>query len=222
MTQVERRRSPEGRRVSDRRSVGERREQLVDAALEVLAAEGLIGTTTRAITDQAGLALGAFHYAFESKDALLRAVLERRAEEIETALLTATRDISSVQEVIDRLAEVAWTIVQGRRDLEIAIYELTLHALRNPELASVAAGRYDRYVEVVREAISGVVDLPDDAAAEEIARFLVAAFDGLVLQDLVHGDPDAARRRLRMLSQAVTPVAQGEHREVVTASVDVS
>ena len=209
MAQIERQRS------NERRSVGERREQLVDAAIEVLAAEGLTGTTTRAITDQAGLALGAFHYAFESKDALLRAVLDRRAEEMETALTTATRDISSVQEVVDRLAEVAWTIVQGRRDLEIAIYELTLHALRNPELAEVAAGKYDRYVEVVREAISGVVDLPDDHAAEEIARFLVATFDGLMLQDLIHGDPEAARRRMRMMSRAVTPVAQGEHPDLI-------
>ena len=216
MAQIERQRS------NERRSVGERREQLVDAAIEVLAAEGLTGTTTRAITDQAGLALGAFHYAFESKDALLRAVLDRRAEEMETALITATRDISSVQEVVDRLAEVAWTIVQGRRDLEIAIYELTLHALRNPELAEVAAGKYDRYVEVVRDAISGVVELPDDNAAEEIARFLVATFDGLILQDLVHGDPEAARRRLRMMSRAVTPVAQGNHADVVTPNGNAS
>ncbi len=216
MAQIERQRS------NERRSVGERREQLVDAAIEVLAAEGLTGTTTRAITDQAGLALGAFHYAFESKDALLRAVLDRRAEEMETALTTATRDISSVQEVVDRLAEVAWTIVQGRRDLEIAIYELTLHALRNPELAEVAAGKYDRYVEVVRDAISGVVELPDDNAAEEIARFLVATFDGLILQDLVHGDPEAARRRLRMMSRAVTPVAQGNHADVVTPNGNAS
>ncbi len=218
MAQAERRSSDERRQVNDRRSVGERREQLVDAAIEVLAAEGLTGATTRAITDQAGLALGAFHYAFESKDALLRAVLERRAEDIETALVTATRDISSVEEVVDRLAEVAWAIVQGRRDLEIAIYELTLHALRNPELAAVAAGKYDRYVEVVREAISGVVDRPDENATEEIARFLVATLDGLILQDLVHGDPDAARRRLRMLSRAVTPVAQGEHPAPVAAT----
>lgn len=209
MAQIERQRS------NERRSVGERREQLVDAAIEVLAEEGLTGTTTRAITDKAGLALGAFHYAFESKDALLRAVLDRRADEIETALATATRDITSIQQVIDRLAEMAWTIVQGRRDLEIAIYELTLHALRNPELAAVAAGKYDRYVEVVREAISGVGDLPDDNAAEEIARFLVATFDGLILQDLIHGDPEAARRRLRMASRAVAPVAQGEHPDLI-------
>lgn len=212
MAQIERQRS------NERRSVGERREQLVDAAIEVLAEEGLTGTTTRAITDKAGLALGAFHYAFESKDALLRAVLDRRADEIETALATATRDITSIQQVIDRLAEMAWTIVQGRRDLEIAIYELTLHALRNPELAAVAAGKYDRYVEVVREAISGVGDLPDDNAAEEIARFLVATFDGLILQDLIHGDPEAARRRLRMASRAVAPVAQGEHPDLIEAS----
>src|SRR5690606_15625560 len=58
----------------DRRSVEERRAQLVQAATEVISRDGLGRATTRRITDHADLALGAFHYAFRSKEELLGAV----------------------------------------------------------------------------------------------------------------------------------------------------
>jgi len=64
---------------SERRSAEQRREQLLDAAVAVIAEHGLERATTRAITDRAGLALGAFHYVFDSKDELLEAVAERVA-----------------------------------------------------------------------------------------------------------------------------------------------
>ena len=119
----------------------ERREQLIDAAVEVLASCGLAGTTTRAVTDHAGLALGAFHYAFDSKDELLRALLARRAEQLETAVREAAAAAASIGDLMDALSAVAWRLVEERRDLQLALYELTLHALRHPELASVARGR---------------------------------------------------------------------------------
>jgi AcrR family transcriptional regulator len=65
-----------------RRTVDERRAELVDATLGILASEGLGAATTRRITEEAGLALGAFHYAFRSKDELLRAVIERLMAQI--------------------------------------------------------------------------------------------------------------------------------------------
>src|SRR5690625_5306940 len=70
----------------ERRSVAERREQLIDAAINVLAREGMDAATTRRITDEAGLALGAFHYAFRNKDDLLQAVIERISHGIERTL----------------------------------------------------------------------------------------------------------------------------------------
>ena len=53
------------------------RERLVDAALEVFAARGFDGATTRAIAERAGVALAALPYHFETKEALWRAAAER-------------------------------------------------------------------------------------------------------------------------------------------------
>lgn len=196
-------------RTNERRSVGERREQLVDAAIAVMAEGGLTGTTTRAVTDRAGLALGAFHYAFESKEQLLRAVLARRAEEVEATLRSLVKGALGAEDVIGNLTQAAWDVVQTQRELQLAWYELTVHALRNPELASVAAEQYDRMVEVVHAALADLSDLRDDRV-EDFARFVVATLDGLILQDLVHDDPEAARRRLELFTTVVTPVAASE------------
>ena len=52
------------------------RQALIGAAVEVIAAEGIAGATTRRITDAAGLPLGALHYWFATKGHLLEAVSE--------------------------------------------------------------------------------------------------------------------------------------------------
>lgn len=196
-------------RMNDRRSVGERREQLVDAAIEVLATAGLAGTTTRAVTDQAGLALGAFHYAFTSKDELLAAVLSRRAGYLEQALREALTDVTDVDEIIANLGTVALRLVRDERPLLLALYELTVHALRHPHLRPVAAEQYDRSVAVVRSALLEVDPDRTNRDADELARFVVATLDGLIIQDLVHADADAAVRRVALYTEVVTPLANG-------------
>lgn len=59
-----------------RMSVEERRTALIDAAYRVIADLGVEGATTRRICAQAQMPLASFHYAFESRTALLRAVID--------------------------------------------------------------------------------------------------------------------------------------------------
>ena len=72
----ERARRAQRRRRPQQRSL-DTRERLVDAALEVFAARGFDGATTRAIALRAGVALAALPYHFETKEALWRAAAER-------------------------------------------------------------------------------------------------------------------------------------------------
>src|SRR5882762_5619620 len=55
-----------------RLAVAERRRMLIAAAARVMARDGIAQTTTRAITAEAGMPRGSFHYCFRSKDELLR------------------------------------------------------------------------------------------------------------------------------------------------------
>src|SRR5690606_16858999 len=54
-----------------------RRRQIIDAAIEVIATEGLARATTRRIAERADATLGSLNHCFRGKDELMRLVLER-------------------------------------------------------------------------------------------------------------------------------------------------
>jgi AcrR family transcriptional regulator len=58
------------------------RSQILEAARDVLAADGYSGTTTRAVAERAGVQLSLVHYHFGGKRGLLAAVLEHENERL--------------------------------------------------------------------------------------------------------------------------------------------
>jgi AcrR family transcriptional regulator len=201
-----------------RRSVDERREQLIDATLGILASDGLGAATTRRITDEAGLALGAFHYAFRSKDELLRAVIERLTGQISQVLSGAvdeTRD--DLGTAVESIIRGLWSYVEGHPDEQLAHYELTVHALRDPRLRELAVWQYDQYSGVVADALDGVEGAPVGRDRTELSRFLVATLDGLILHHCVQGDLEAARRRLE---QCVSSSRSADWRHLAAEAVE--
>ena len=191
---------------NDRRSVEERRQQLVDAALKVMAEQGLTKATTRAITEEAGLALGAFHYAFTSKDELLGAVIEQTVGKIDAVLEltleaaepkdTAGDRHALVVEALQRFVADLWEYFESTPQLHLAQYELTLHALRDPSLRHLAERQYDLYSATVARGLERLIGEVGSGPANELARYVVATVDGMLLQWLVEGDAEAARARL--------------------------
>src|SRR5262245_29518133 len=64
----------------------ETRARILDAALEMFAANGFEGASTRAIAEAAGVNLPAIQYYFGSKEGLYRAVLRQFAEQLQAAV----------------------------------------------------------------------------------------------------------------------------------------
>src|SRR5215470_17819886 len=59
--------------------VEDRREQIIDAAMRVFAQKGFSKSTNKDVAREAGITTGLIYYYFESKEALLKAVLEERS-----------------------------------------------------------------------------------------------------------------------------------------------
>src|SRR5215470_7491445 len=59
--------------------VEDRREQIIDAAMRVFAQKGYGNATNKDIAREAGITPGLIYYYFESKEALLYALLEERS-----------------------------------------------------------------------------------------------------------------------------------------------
>lgn len=205
-----------------RRSVEERRVQLIDAAIDVLARDGIGAATTRRITDEAGLALGAFHYAFASKDELLHAVIDRFSTGIESVLQDAIlAPNASLEDLGDQLIRGYWRFVEETPQLQLAQYELTVYALRDPGLRPLAELQLRRMTEAVELVLEDHPLVPAGEVRHDLASYLAAVLHGLILSRVIENDPAAAQRRLELLLGTLPALVhdatdQGPHEAVAT------
>ena len=179
-----------------RMNVDERRARLVDAAIEVMAREGVSHATTRAIVSEAGMTTGAFHYSFFSKEELVREVMRilnaRAFQAVREQVSADARGTEVIDRVVgayvDHLASDA-----ARRQLS---FELTLHALREPGLREAA-------VELYRATLDGAEELLVLMARSggfawrlppaELSRRALSLIDGCSYQWLVTQDEVSVR-----------------------------
>src|SRR4249919_2155963 len=111
--------------VSDRR--GKRREQtrtqLIEAAKTLFARQGVARTRINEITDEADVGFGSFYNHFESKEAIVAAVLSETAAVHAEAIVSMTEGVDDPAEVVAiahryfvRLARIdpdwAWLVVR--------------------------------------------------------------------------------------------------------------
>lgn len=159
-----------------------RRRALLEAALRVVARDGVAGVTHRSVAKEAGLPASSAAYYFGSVDDLLVAALVGAADAY-SALL---REAAAAPDPVAALAAaLAGELAEQRRPLVAAEYELYLLAARRPALRPVAARCVDDLAALARGCVG-------DDAPEAVAAFC-AGVDGLMVQALVTGaTPDAA------------------------------
>lgn len=93
----------------------ERTRQIVDAAYELLAEEGLEGLTIRAVLKRTGLSRRAFYERFEDKDELVVAVFEQT---IRLAAAYYTTQIEALSDPLERLKLIITSVVLGNSSAE--------------------------------------------------------------------------------------------------------
>lgn len=192
-----------------RMSAADRRDLLVEAAITVMTRDGVVRATTRAIADEAGMPLGAFHYAFRSKQELMATVTEtiarRSKTDIDSAVLSGgTPELYDL--VLAGLTAYFDHVVAHPHE-HLVTYELTTAALRDEELEEVARRQYDYYLGENEKLIAAVADLMDFDYVEPlsvVSRYVFSTMDGLALNFLAKGDEEEARAVLRLTAHTLT------------------
>jgi DNA-binding transcriptional regulator YbjK len=165
----------------------DRRTQLLDAALAVVADKGMKGLTHRAVDAAAQLAEGTTSNYFRNRVALVEAVLDR-LEQLDGALLQdqgSAGPARTVEELADQLAALILALAGEHAGLTRARLALSLD---RPE--AVTAGHF-RLVGGMEQALTALG--VSDAAAR--ARDLADYGDGVLLHLLTvrrDSQPDAA------------------------------
>jgi AcrR family transcriptional regulator len=177
-----------------RKSVKDRREELIEAAIRVLARAGVTGATTRAIAAEAGVALATFHYCFNSRDELLEEAARRITDRAVTAARDAFTGEKDLKDSIRMLARTFWQGVEQAPEQELAGYELRQYALRQDGARELAVHQVSHYLQVHEEFLRMVADsagIEWTVPVDILARYVHALLDGLSLCWLV--DKDSAR-----------------------------
>ena len=170
------------------------RERLLSGAITCLQERGYANTTARDIAAAAGANLASIGYHFGSKEALLDEALIRMLDERNRYVSALTFDEidGSPIERMTRAFEAVRGLFEPFRPVLVAFVEAMARAEHSPELHTRMAAHYRE----TRDAVATMVQKGLGRSAshlrtdpEAMASFVMAAFDGLVLQFLL--DPDA-------------------------------
>ena len=191
----------------------DRRTEILEAAIRVLARDGIAQASTRKLAAEAGINQATLLYYVGSKDELLLAVLrEMMRQTREIAIAAATEHVLPLREAIANSVRAFWQHVEATPELQVMQYELTIYALRNPESAWLAREQYSGYCAVVEGVLRSTCEQQGTTCAvsyDALARFIVGGLDGLILQFVSDQSIIRARRDLDLLIAAVIALAEG-------------
>lgn len=163
-------------------NTGQRREEIVEALLRVMASEGYEGATIPEIARAAGLRPGLIHYHFESKEEILLELFDRLRRTVEERFRGRLAGIRSLPRgrlhaFLDAHLELG---KDADRDAMVCWVAMGAEALRRPALRTLYRQaifhRLDRLEGLVREALAA--ERRSAARAPEIASGLLAAIEG--------------------------------------------
>ncbi|MFJ4002586.1 TetR/AcrR family transcriptional regulator [Streptomyces sp. NPDC090023] len=169
-----------------------RRQQLLEAAVRVVAREGADGATTRKIADEAKAPLASLHYCFQNKENLLLAVFKQLSAEMPVDVVLPEDGSATLSYVIEQSLTnaIRWSVDNPVRVR--AMIEVTLWAERNdPELSVSFYDTFRRSTEAVLRQVD--VSLPDEEL-HSVVRVAMSIVDGLSLQLLTDGDKERTLR----------------------------
>ncbi|WP_396910617.1 TetR/AcrR family transcriptional regulator [Mycolicibacterium sp.] len=156
-----------------------RREQFVDAAIQVIAERGMKGATTRRIAEAAGAPLATLHYCFNSKEDLFLYVFERVAADLfDSVADVRPTDLAQTAAALIRRFSKYWAEHEAKQMAQLDLY---LWAVRNDrELAKKS------YEIFVRQWIAVLLHAarPDDPVelVETLGWLCSTIVDGLFIE----------------------------------------
>jgi DNA-binding transcriptional regulator YbjK len=191
-----------------------RRTEILDGALHVLAEHGMRGLTHRAVDAAAGIPQGSTSYYFRSRSALVEGCVERLVEldlAVEAAAIPATE--LDVRTLVDALVDLAVGLVTTHRHRTVARYELSIAAMRDPQLQA----EFVRAGDTIRAFGAGVLRAAGATDGARAADELAATLDGMLFTALVRGPHEPAG-----LAAALRPPLERAVRAQFDAPQDVA
>ena len=191
--------------------VEDRRDQIIDAAMQVFAQKGFTRATNKDIAHEAGITPGLIYYYFESKEALLKAIIETRSPaQLITTLPPQVFELPP-ETFMRMLILRAMSIIESEQLIQL-VRMLLPEVVHNTEVAPIIFSMIQRLLEFLGRyfetqmekgalrRISGVLT----------AQVVVGSVFGFVLRRQILRDPTALEYTHEQIADVVSEtVLQG-------------
>jgi DNA-binding transcriptional regulator YbjK len=203
----------------------QRRRELCDAAIQLLADDGAKGLSHLKVDARAGVPDGTTSFYFRTRSALLHALAERMVE----------LDLETLQSVADSpgpadasSSTLAKVVIQTAEEPQLtrtkARYELTMQATRDPAMAAILERATQAFTklhhDIVVQLLPHGADL-DPAVVDDLTNITLTFINGLLMR-LAHGDRiiDTHEQLDGVLTAIVTGVLGSDLQGHLTEHVD--
>jgi DNA-binding transcriptional regulator YbjK len=172
----------------------ERRRDLCDAAIHLLAQDGAKGLSHLKVDRRAGVPDGTTSFYFRTRSALLRAVAERLAD-LDLATLQSVADgADGADGHPNQPSRLSQVVIQAGNEPQLsrtkARYELTMQATRDPALAAILQQATDGFTKLHREILVQLMPRGaelEPAVVEDLSNVTLTFINGLLMR-FAHGD----------------------------------
>ena len=173
---------------------GDRQTRILDAAMDLLSRHGISGVNMRAVSREAGVALGLVNYYYADKASLIRAAL-KRVDEHDVALVAPDPALAPEERLLKALRDVVDPDLLTRQYLSLRLHLWAL-AKANEDFARINDAAFERYVAGLAALIG---DARPELSAEECrkrADDIVVLQNGVWLTALLGMDRTATERSI--------------------------
>ncbi|MGB8224716.1 MAG: TetR/AcrR family transcriptional regulator [Polyangiales bacterium] len=167
-------------------------QQIVDAAIRVLARQGYAKTSLLEIAKEAGMSKGALHYHYPTKEALIHAVLETACNVVQARTVQAWSPPDNPFQALRKALTELWAARAERTDEALVVADLLALSLYDEALRPKLAEFYELGAQQIRDYLEEnlmSMGLQPRIPLDLLPRIVIGLLDGLVMQAFV--DPDA-------------------------------
>ncbi|WAC65327.1 TetR family transcriptional regulator [Agrococcus sp. SL85] len=182
-----------------RKPAAERRVEIVEAALRVIARDGIHNATVRAIAAEADMPLATFHYVFDSRDEMIGEAYGHIVRFIDPAPLEALPAGATLDQAVRALLDAWFANLLEHPEWVLASVETMAYCCRTPALAHVhqeVQARLLGAAAALIEALAERMGIAPATPAREVATLAVHLADGIGYSWLRTRDAEASRRML--------------------------
>lgn len=169
----------------------DRRQQILDATVDIIATEGMLKATNRRIAEHAGIPLGHITYYFKSKNDLLLSTTQRINDVLDRSIVDVDQT-AGLGRCLASMVWATWRWMQRDPDFQIAVIEMSIWYGRQG--VAPAPNVYQRTLQYLTDiALNSLAQENRELSrphVSQIVRLFIASLDGLFIQQQTNPDGD--------------------------------